>query len=110
MNQDFLKNFEQQLQPLKQLVEINNKAMEKLVQQQNAYMNDVLKASMEQAGKLTSPGDVENFVKTQQEFIAAMSKKLMDAAQQNMNVMNEAREATAKLIQDAVKDATKLAK
>ena len=110
MSDLFMKNLDKQLKPLKQLVDINNKAMEKLVQQQSAYMNEVLQASVEQASKLSNPGDVENFVKNQHEFIATMSKKLMETAQRNMDVMNEARDATAKLLQDSVKDASKLGK
>ena len=47
-NEVLLKSMEKQLQPLRDLVEINNEAMQKLVRQQSSYMNDLLQASMEQ--------------------------------------------------------------
>ena len=67
-------------------------------------MNDMLQASVEQASRMTTASDVQEFVKSQQAFIESMSARLMEAAQRNMAVMTEASEATARLLQDSVRN------
>lgn len=93
------------MKPVMDMVEVNSKAVEKLVQQQASYMSNVLNAGLEQSKTMTEVNDPAQAMEAQKAYIESMSKQLMSAAQENLQVMTEAKDAMQQIFEASVKEA-----
>lgn len=99
-----VKEAQDNLKPVMDMVAINSQAVEKLVQQQAAYMSEVLNAGLAQARTVSEAKDPASAAEAQKAYVEEMGSKLMAAAKQNLDVMMEAKDALTKVAEGAMKD------
>jgi len=99
-----VKEAQDNMKPVLDMVAINSEAVEKLVKQQANYMSELLNAGLNQARTVSQAKDPTAAVEAQKVYVEEMSSKLMEAAKQNLDVMMEAKDALAKVVETSVKD------
>ncbi len=99
-----VKEAQDNMKPVLDMVAINSAAVEKLVKQQADYMSELLNSGLNQARTVSEAKDPNAAVEAQKAYVEEMSSKLMEAAKQNLDVMMEAKDALAKVVEASVKD------
>jgi len=99
-----VKEAQDNMKPVLDMVAINSAAVEKLVKQQADYMSELLNSGLNQARTVSEAKDPNAAVEAQKAYVEEMSSKLMEAAKQNLDVMMEAKDALAKVVETSVKD------
>lgn len=94
----------QGVQSMRELVDINNAAAEKLVRQQAEYIKEIVKTGVDHAKTLAGAGDLKTASDAQKVYITTMNQKFLDAAKQNLQVAIDTRDAVATLLEAIVKE------
>lgn len=92
-----------QMKPLADMTAIGSQMFEKLLKKHVDLAGDCFEASMSQARQFSSPKDLPTLVSAQGVFAADMGKKLIDLTRFNMEVMAEANQAVAGVIESGFK-------
>lgn len=104
MYEKFVNEAKDTFKPMFDLVDINTKAMEKLVSQQAAYVVDLLKFNLEHTRALSESKDLESALEAQKAYAKDVSQKFADAAKQNFNVLLETKDAVSEVFESSLKN------
>ena len=89
---------------LRELVDINAAASEKLLRRQADYLNEVVKTGVEHAKTLSGVADLKAASDAQKTYVMTMNQMFLDTAKQNLQVAIETRDAVASLLEAIIKD------
>ena len=92
-----------QMKPLADMTAIGSQMFEKLLKKHVDLAGDCFEAGMAQARQFSSPKDLPSLVSAQGAFAADLGKKLIDLTRFNMEVMAEANQAVAGVIEGGFK-------
>lgn len=92
-----------QMKPLADITAIGSQVFEKLLKKHVDLAGDCFEAGMTQARQFSAPKDLPTLVSAQGAFAADMGKKLIDLTRFNMEVMAEANQALAGVIESGFK-------
>jgi phasin family protein len=92
-----------QMKPLADMTAIGTQMFEKLLKKNVDLAGDCFEASMAQARQFSTPKDLPTLMSAQGAFAADMGKKLIDLTRFNMEVMAEANQAVAGVIESGLK-------
>ena len=106
MFQDFNKlwgqPFSQQEGPLKGIVEIQTRMLEKLASQQMQCTQACIQTAVEQSKALQSCSSANDVLAVQQAYVAALEANISKVTQANLEALNTAREALESLTLDTL--------
>lgn len=94
--------WKENFKPVTELLDINSVAIDKLIQQNVAYTSAVLRAGVDHAKALTTADDANAAIELQKGYLNAIGEKFVSTAKQNVEVLVEAKDAAAKIIEGSV--------
>jgi hypothetical protein len=92
-----------QMKPLADMTAIGSQVFEKLLKKHVDLAGDCFEASMTHARQFSAPKDLPTLMSAQGAFAADLGKKLIDLTRFNMEVMAEANQAVAGVIEGGFK-------
>lgn len=95
-----------QMKPLADLTAVGTQAFEKLLKKHVDLAGDCFESGLAQARQLRSPADLPALVGAQGAFMADMGKKMVDLAKFDMEVIAEANQALASMLESSMKGMT----
>lgn len=103
MYTNVIDSMKDQMKPLADMTAIGTQVFEKLLKKHVDLAGDCFEAGMAQARQFSSPKDLPTMMSAQGAFAADMGKKLIDLTKFNMEVMAEANQALAGVIEGGFK-------
>ena len=101
MFQDMNKNFNQSIGPIKDLVDIQTKMLEKLTRLQVECAKSCVEATMQQTKELPRCHSAEEVVNLQRHYARELEETLRTTSNKNLEAFNQAREEMERITQDA---------
>ncbi|MEH6627655.1 MAG: phasin family protein [Motiliproteus sp.] len=101
MFQDMTKRLNNSMGPMKALVEIQTKMLEKLTKLQMDCAKNCVEATMQQTKELPSCHTPEEILSLQQSYAKELEETLRDTSSRNMEALSQAREEMERITQDA---------
>ncbi|WP_372694596.1 phasin family protein [Immundisolibacter sp.] len=93
----------EQMKPFADMTTIGTQAFEKLLKKHMDLAGDCFEAGLGQASQFTSSKDLPALMSAQSAFMTDMGKKLFDLAKYDMEVVAEANQAVAGVIENSLK-------
>lgn len=100
MFQDMSKKLNQSFGPIKQLVEIQTQMLEKLTKLQMECAQNCVKVTMQQTQDLPACHSTEELLELQRRFARTVEETLVQASQDNLQALKEARDKMERVTQD----------
>lgn len=101
MFQDMTKRFNNSMGPMKDLVEIQTKMLEKLTKLQMDCAKHCVEATMHQTQELPSCHTADEILNLQKSYAKELEDTLRDTSSRNLEALNQAREEMERITQDA---------
>ena len=101
--------FQQSFKPLNDLVAVNAKAVERLVQQQSALFTTTLSDSVSYSQNLWAQKDAATVMEQQKDFAEKLQEKLTDAAKDAYAVIADTQEKAGEIFKGAFAQAQETA-
>ncbi|MCW8887276.1 MAG: phasin family protein [Motiliproteus sp.] len=101
MFQDMTKTLNSSMGPMKELVEIQTKMLEKLTRLQMECAKNCVEATMHQTKELPTCHSAEEILSLQQTYAKELESTLRQTSSRNLEALNEAREEMERVTQDA---------
>lgn len=95
-----------QMKPLADLTAVGTQVFEKLLKKHVDLAGDCFESGLAQARQYSSPKDLPALVGAQGTFMADMGKKMFDLAKFDMEVIAEANQALAGMLESSMKSMT----
>lgn len=92
----------QALAAAKEVVAINTKAVDKLVQQQLALVTEAVQGGVKQLELLREPKGVKEYITLQAELAQQGAEKVLAAARETVSVLNGVRDELASVVQKGI--------
>ena len=89
------------MEPMKELMEIQTRMLEKLTRQQIDCAKACMSQTMNQTRELQSCGSAEELIDLQKKYTQTVEQTLRQASSDNLEAFNEARDAIERLTHDA---------
>ena len=90
MYENIFKDVQASFRPVMDMVEINQKAAEKMFALQSDYMNSLVNTTLSQIQELTVATDPQQFLDLQVKFFKRMEDQFSEVAEQELATINEA--------------------
>ncbi|WP_315979814.1 phasin family protein [Aliamphritea spongicola] len=90
MYENMFKDVQASFRPVMDMVEINQKAAEKMFALQSDYMNSLMNTTLSQIQELTVATDPQQFLDLQVKFFKRMENQFSEVAEQELATINEA--------------------
>lgn len=103
MYTNLMDSMKDQMKPLADMTAIGTQMFEKLLKKHVDLAGDCFEAGMAQARNFSSPNDLPALMGAQGTFAADMGKKLVDLTKFNMEIVAEANQALAGVIESGLK-------
>ncbi|RDE25024.1 phasin family protein [Motiliproteus coralliicola] len=100
MFQDMSKKLNVSMEPIKELMEIQTRMLEKLTEQQIECAKACMNQTMSQTRELQSCGSAQELIELQKKYTQTVEATLKNASSENLETFNEAREAIERLTQN----------
>ena len=101
MFQDMTNKLNASMEPIKELMEIQTRMLERLTKQQIECAQACMKETMNQTRELQNCGSAQELIELQQQYTQMVEKQLAEASSANLKAFNEARDAIEKVTHDA---------
>jgi phasin family protein len=101
MFQDMTKTLNSSIGPMKELVEIQTKMLEKLTRLQMECAKNCVEATMQQTKELPACHSAEEILSLQKSYAQELESALRETSSKNLQTLNQAREEMEKITQDA---------
>ncbi len=92
----------QALAAAKEVVAINTRAVDKLVQQQLALVTEAVQGGVKQLELLREPKGVKEYITLQAELAQQGAEKVLAAARETVSVLNGVRDELASVVQKGI--------
>lgn len=103
MYSNVMDSMKDQMKPLADLTAVGTQAFEKLLKKHVDLAGDCFESGLAQARQYSSPKDLPALMGAQGTFMADMGKKMFDLAKFDMEVMAEANQALAGVLESSLK-------
>jgi len=100
MFQDMSKAFNQSMEPIKDLVNIQTKMLEELTRQQMACTKSCIEATIQQTKDMQRCQSPAELLELQQAYAKKLEDTLKDASESNLQALGEARSEMERLTHD----------
>ena len=100
MFQDMSKKLSESMGPMKELVEIQTRMLEKLTRLQMECAQNCVKATMKQTQDLPECHSTEKLIDLQRKFARVVEETLVKASQDNLAALQEARDKMEQVTQN----------
>jgi len=97
--------FQKSLKPVTELVSVNAKAMESLVQQQNALFSSLLNQGVAFVDGATEKKDLKSLVEAQKSYAEGVQDQVAAAAKDAYDVITSAQEKAGEVLKTAMEEA-----
>ena len=101
MFQDMTKTLNSSIGPMKELVEIQTKMLEKLTRLQMECAKSCVEATMHQTKELPACHSADEILDLQKTYAKELEATLRDTSSKNLEALNQAREEMERITQDA---------
>ena len=95
--------------PMQNLVEVNTKTVETLVDLQKAYVEELANASVEQFKTLCECKDPKSALDLQVQFYKSVEAKMTETAEKSVEAMTVAKDADVTTVEESGKKVTEMA-
>ena len=102
--------FSTAMKPFNNLIEINTKTVETLINQQAALITTIMNDSVAQTKVLSEQTDIAAAIESQKVFTEALQAKFSASAKEAYDVVTKTSEEVTSLVKDSVTEASALAK
>jgi hypothetical protein len=103
MYSSVMDNLKDQMKPIADLTALGTQVFEKMLKKHVDLAGDCFEAGLAQARQYSSPKDLSVLVGAQSMFMADMGKKMFDLAKFDMELMAEANQALAGMLESSMK-------
>lgn len=103
MYSNVMDSMKDQMKPIADLTAVGTQVFEKMLRKHVDLAGDCFEAGLAQARQYSSPKDLPALMGAQSTFMADMGKKMFDLAKFDMEVMAEANQALAGVLENSLK-------
>lgn len=101
MFEKVVESFQNAMKPASELMTLNAKALEQLVQQQAAFFTGSVNSSVAFTKELMGQKDVSGIYKTQKEYLGGVKDSVVSASKEAYSVMADTQEKAGELLKGA---------
>lgn len=89
------------VKPFSDLMALNAKAVEQVVEKQSAFITGVMNDSVNYAKQLSEQKDIAGFYQTQKTYMEGIQEKMVDTTKGVYSIMTDSQEKTGEVLKSA---------